>query len=514
MVEIFTETRVDVLRQVALLQQQEIKRLHARIVALVGELAKARGEDATAALQQELMQLHEQLAAAQHTLFGRSSERRTAETSAPSAGGPAAPEAPSPARRPGHGPRTQPSLPHVEVVHTLDGPDQACPRCGGELVPMAGQFEDHEEIDVVERSYRIVRHRRQKYRCGCGSCIDTALGPDKPIPGGRYSIDFGVHVAVAKYLDHLPLARQVRQMARAGLEVDSQTLWDQLNGLARPLAATYQALHGYVLEAPVIGADETTWRLLDKGGGKSWYAWAAVREDAVVYRIAASRSADAAEALLGDYRGVVMCDGYGAYSSLESRHKAFAALQGEESFALAHCWAHVRRKLIEAEKAYPEAKVALEWIGELYAVDRQAREKPGADLPRELAALREQLSRPIVEALHRWLLETPALPESLLGKAIRYADGLWPGLVRFLDDPRIPLDNNGTERALRGVVIGRKNHYGSRSQRGTEVAALFYSLLESAKLSGVEPAGYLAEATRRAIANPGTITLPRDLSDA
>lgn len=514
MIEISSETRVDVLRQVALLQQQEIERLHARIVALVGELAKARGEDATAALQQELMHLHEQLAAAQHTLFGRSSERRTAqtsETSPPPADSPATPDTPSPARRPGHGPRTQPSLPHVEVVHTLDVPDQACPRCGGELVPMAGQFEDHEEIDVVERSYRVVRHRRQKYRCGCGSCIDTALGPDKPIPGGRYSIDFGVHIAVAKYLDHLPLARQVRQMMRAGLEVGSQTLWDQLNALARHLEASYQALHGYVLEAPVIGADETTWQLLQKGGGKSWYAWAAVREDAVIYRIADSRSADAAHALLGDYKGVVMCDGYGAYSSLQSRHKAFAALQGKESFALAHCWAHARRKLIEAEKAYPQATVALEWIRELYKVERQAREQPSSDLPRTLAALRDQVSRPIVEKLRSWLLHTPALSESLLGKAITYADGIWPGLVRFLDDPRIPLDNNGSERALRGVVVGRKNHYGSRSRRGTEVAALFYSLLESAKLASIEPAGYLAEATRRAIATPGTVTLPRDL---
>ena len=119
-----------------------------------------------------------------------------------------------------------------------------------------------------------------------------------------------------------------------------------------------------------------------------------------------------------------------------------------------------------------------------------------------------------MENLRAWLLETPALPESLLGKALSYADGLWPGLVRFLDDPRIPLDNNGAERALRGVVVGRKNHYGSRSRRGTEVAALFYSLLESAKLAGIEPAGYLAEATRRAIAHPGTVTLPRDLRDA
>jgi transposase len=312
-VEISSETRVDVLRQVALLQQQEIERLHTRIVELVAELATARGQDAHAALQQELVHLQEQLAATRHKLFGRSSERRTPDSGSASAGSGSTsgtPESAPPTARPGHGPRTQPSLPHVERIHTLDLPDQACPRCGGALAPMDGQFEDHEEVDVVERSYRIVRHRRQKYRCGCGQCVETALGPDKLIRGGRYSIDFAVQVAVAKYLDHLPLARQVRQMARAGLIVESQTLWDQLHALARHLEPSYQALHGYVLEAAVIGADETTWPLLDSNTSKRWYAWAAVREDAVIYRIAGSRSADAAQALLGDYRGVVMCDGY------------------------------------------------------------------------------------------------------------------------------------------------------------------------------------------------------------
>jgi transposase len=93
-----------------------------------------------------------------------------------------------------------------------------------------------------------------------------------------------------------------------------------------------------------------------------------------------------------------------------------------------------------------------------------------------------------------------------------YTSGLWPGLVRFLDSPKIPLDTNPVERALRGVAVGRKNHYGSRSERGTRVAAIFYSLIESAKLTGVEPRAYLGEAARRAIPNPGTVTLARDLN--
>ncbi len=111
-----------------------------------------------------------------------------------------------------------------------------------------------------------------------------------------------------------------------------------------------------------------------------------------------------------------------------------------------------------------------------------------------------------------WLLTRRALPRSSLGRAIGYTLELWPGLTRFLVDPAIPSDNNHTERAMRGVAVGRKNHYGSRSQRGTEVAALFYSLIESAKLvEGVEPAQYLRQAARRAIDNPGTVTLPADL---
>ncbi len=103
-----------------------------------------------------------------------------------------------------------------------------------------------------------------------------------------------------------------------------------------------------------------------------------------------------------------------------------------------------------------------------------------------------------------------ALPRSSLGKAIAYTSGLWLGLVRFLADPKIPLDTNSVERALRGVAVGRKNHYESRSERGTRVA-LFYSLIESAKLCGVEPRAYLREATLRAVRNPGTVTLARDL---
>jgi transposase len=271
----------------------------------------------------------------------------------------------------------------------------------------------------------------------------------------------------------------------------------------RHLLPSYEALHELVLAAPVVGADETTWPLLEKGGGKRWYAWSIASPDAVFYRIDPSRSARAAGEILRGYPGVVVADGYGAYATL-------ARERGSEGFTLAHCWAHVRRKLVEAEAAYPQAGEALASIAKLYAIEA---ELVGAAPEVRLAARRER-SQPLVERLRAWLDGVRVLPESALGKAVAYADALWPGLVRFLEDPAIPIDNNATERAIRGVVLGRKNHYGSKSLRGTQVAALFYSLVESAKLAGLEPAGYLAEATRRAIANPGTVTLPRDLATA
>jgi transposase len=171
----------------------------------------------------------------------------------------------------------------------------------------------------------------------------------------------------------------------------------------------------------------------------------------------------------------------------------------------------VRRKFVEAEPHYPEASEILDRIGQLYAIEAEAKRASPEERLARLAALRAKQSKPVIDEIRTWLMTQRALPRSALGKAIVYTSGLWPGLVQFLGDPKIPLDTNGVERALRGVVVGRKNHYGNRSERGTRVAALFYSLIESAKLCGVEPRAYLGEAARRAIRNLGTVTLARDL---
>jgi transposase len=497
-IDVARETNIERLRQVTLLVMRENDYLHERLCKLTARLAVAEGTEATT-LQTEIELLTEQLDRRRRALYEESSEKRCGAQKPAKADKQPKPQT-------GHGPTLQEKLPVIEVVHELDEADKACPSCGGALGEMQGQSEDSDEIDVVERSFRILRHQRTKYRCSCCSQIETALPPAKLIAGGRYSVAFACEVAVAKYLDHAPLARQARSMHRQGLDVSTQTLWDQLWALRGHLRPTYHALHDHVLASPVIGADETTWRLMGTGKtgtGKCW-VWSACSADAVVYRIDASRSAAAAAEILRDYSGTIVCDGYGAYTKLAKDRRQDPL--GPPAPTLAHCWAHVRRKFVEAEPHYLRARLAVDMIGELYAVEAEAREK--GITGEALLLLRCEKSKPVVEKLRAWMLAERALPSSGLGIAIGYADGIWPGLVRFLDDPLIPLDNNHTERGMRGVAIGRKNHYGSRSERGLEVAALMYTLMESAKLAGVDPAAYLREATLRAIANPGTVTLP------
>jgi len=485
---------IELLRKAALLLQEDNKKLVRQIAKMKKELHALRGGDPEQ-LKLAIVELEQQLAKRNQMLFGDKSEKRS-RTDEPKA---------EKAAQTGHGPRQQTLLPEIEQVHLLDEADQICSSCGGSLKLWKDQHEASEEIDVVELKYVLKKHLRQKYRCGCGACIETAPGPQKLFVGARYSIDFALTVAIAKYADHLPLERQVKMMDRHGLIIDSQTLWDQLNALANVLGPTYSALSSYVLGQPVIGADETTWRLMGgggkkTGGDKKWQVWTAAAPDSVFYQIQDSRSTEAARNLLGDYAGTVICDDYSAYKSLRKRGGRFQ---------LAHCWAHVRRKFIDAEGEAPkESAEAITMIAELYAVEKRANTGP----PEERARLRNEESRGIVKRIERWALSVRSLPGSGLRNAIEYMGHMWnDGLLRFLDDPNVPIDNNGTERCLRGVVIGRKNHYGSRSQRGTEVAALFYSLIESAKLAGVGPNTYLRAATMAALRGE-PVLLPHQLA--
>ncbi|ATB26885.1 IS66 family transposase [Melittangium boletus] len=488
-------------KQMAALLEAENARLHQRLEALVQENARLKGEDAQARLQLELTQLQEQLARMQQRLFGASSEKRPSAQQV----APAARERP----QRGHGPRAQPELPVQEVLLPLDEADKVCGLCGGALAEWRGQTEDSEEVSVVERHFVLKRYRRQKYRCPEGCAPVTAPTAPRLIPGGRYAVDFAVHVALQKYAFHLPLARQERMYRREGLVVDTQTLLHLLNALARHLQPSYEALLTVVFASPLIHADETHWHLLDKGPGKKWYAWTVASPRAVHHRILPSRSGATARQVLGNYQGVAMVDGYAAYQTATK-----PGADGPASCSLVFCWAHVRRKFVEAEQVAPACAQVLSLIGQLYAIEAGLPDPHALEGAQQTAALayrllvRREQSVPLVAAIREWALAQRALPGSGLRKALEYMLALWSGLTVFLSNPWVPLDNNLVERQLRDLVLGRKNHYGSKSLRGTEVAALFYSLIETARLGGEDPGRYLLRAALVAIENPGTVTLP------
>jgi transposase len=489
-VKLTDEQDVDTLRQISLLLDRENQRLITKNLQLTAELARLRGipdiAQLTFTVQHDLQQARTQIF-----------ERSGGDVAAP----------PATVRRPqvGHGPREQPTLPIVEIRHELPADQRQCPACGGELTEMAGQCETSDRVTTVKVTYQVEHHVRQKYRCACNGAVVTAPGPLQLIPGGRYTPAFAVGVAVAKYADHLPLERQVRMMAREGLRVDSQTLWDQIQALARHVEPTYEALGKLALAAPVINVDETRWPRLGSASLSAGTVWN-VRAPAVAfYRILPGKSTEEGRQVLGGYRGTVVVDGFAVYEVL--------ARDGPD-FVLAHCWAHTKRKYDEIAEHWPTACEEIgALIGELYAIERLV---PGP-FPGDTAAhtLRQQLrherSRPVLDRIWHWATVQVGLPRSDFGKAVRYMLDRWTGLTRFVDDPRIPLDNNAAERALRGPVVGRKNHYGSRSLRGTEVAAVFYTLCETARLVGGDPHAYLLRAVYAALEQPGAVTLPEDL---
>ncbi len=500
----------DVLKQAALLLERAVPKLQNEVNRLRLEIAQLKG---LAAPVTQMNLLEEELAKLQAAHFGPSSEKRPKTKDADSE---SSPEDEQAAKKTGHGPSEQPNLPIETTIWDITEEEklQICEECGKPLVEKNGLSQESEMITVVGVEFKLEKVIQKIYGCNCPDKLVTAPGPDRVIPGGRYSLEFGVFVAEQKYLDHMPLARIQRMMERKGLDVARSTLFDQVSGVGDLLRPTWEAIHQYTLDSDWIHCDETRWPMLDGKGAAKWWVWCAASTDSVFYTIQRRRNAKAAKELLREFSGVMVSDGYTAYDSFLKDLPPGRVIH-------AHCWAHVRRKFLEAEQAYPDdARRALRWINTLFEIERKIPKLPPnaplAERRRVLAArelTRVQESRPVIDELRQWAYDTfPAvLPSSGIGKAINYMLKLWAGLTVFLSDPRAPIDNNHAEREIRGVVIGRKNHYGSKSKRGCEVAAIFYTLFESAKLAGVDPAAYVLEAARRAIRNPGAVTLPQDM---
>ena len=379
--------------------------------------------------------------------------------------------------------------------------ETVCPQCQGELRKLGEDVS--EMLEYVPASFMVIRHVRTKLSCTKCDCIVQAEAPSRPLDRGAAGPGLLAHVLVSKYCDHQPLYRQSQIYARQGVELERSTMADWVGASSRLIEPLVEALHGYVMEAGKLHADDTPVPVLAPGNGKTKTGrlWTYVRDDrpagdkaapAVWFAYSPDRKGEHPEQHLGKFRGTLQADAYAGFNQLYADGRIQQAV----------CWAHVRRHFYDLEQAHasPIAQEALQRIAALYKVEDQIRGKP----PEERRAVRQAESKPLLDSMRQWFESTLSKlsRKSDTTAAIRYALSRWDALARYIEDGHIEIDNNAAERSLRGVALGRKNYLFAGSDAGGERAAAIYSLIGSAKLNGLDPEAYLREVMTRIAEHP------------
>ena len=405
-------------------------------------------------------------------------------------------------RRKGGRPAISADLPRRRVEHDLSEAEKA------EFVALERIGEEVSELlEYIPARLEVIQNVRLKYRCETADghrTVRTATAQGAPVPKSNAGAGLLAHVLVSKYLDHCPLARQSRIFARQGVVLSRQTLCDWVLDASDLLAVLMPALQRHVLASPVIFTDDTTLALQAPGKtitARMWvYLAGGYRKDeedqwqkvapAALYDFSVDRAGAHPRKILGTWRGYLQADDYSGY------HASF-----REGVTHVACWAHVRRKFFDVVKAAPKgappglAEVALRFIGLIYRIERRLTE---ADPDVRLRSRQRRTHRVLVW-FHRWLSHHyPALlPRSPLGRAFAYALSNWTALTVFADSGQLCPDNNTAERAMRPVAISRKNWLFAGSERGGRAAAVALSLIETARLNGLEPYAYLRDVLTR-----------------
>jgi transposase len=391
----------------------------------------------------------------------------------------------------------------TDAHHDNDGQACGCSACGGRLRRIGADVS--EQLEYVPSHFKVIRHVRPKLACVKCQTIFQAEAPSRPIVRGLPGPGLLAHVMVSKYCDHIPLHRQSRIHAREGVEIDRSTMAGWVargDELIDPLLA---ALGRYVLAADKVHADDTPVKVLDPGAGKTKTGrlWVYVRDDrpagnpapaAAWYRYSPDRKGEHPRDHLKKYHGILQADAYGGWTRLYGSGVTEAA-----------CWAHARRPwwdLYQSSARAPDslAAQALRRIKALYEIEAEIRGRP-PDIRREQRRAR---AGPLLKDMHEWLtgLVGRVSAKSEIAQAVGYSLVRWTALTRYVDDGRIEIDNSAAERALRGVALGRNNYLFMGSDAGGERAAAMYSLVETAKLNGLDPQAYLREVFHRIAEHP------------
>jgi len=383
-------------------------------------------------------------------------------------------------------------LPEREERIDLPEGAKVCACCGKPLEDL-GQDEDNTQIEIETVVYRRV-YRRKRYRrtCTCRQPPRTVTAPLPPklLPKSIYGTSLWVHLLLEKFHLQRPTHRTIEQLRLLGLSLASGTITDGLKRIEPLFTPLYEAIRAHHVLSAYFQADETRWRVFVEKAGKTghrWWLWLFAGEDSVVYVLDPSRSHDVPQAHFpGDVQGVMMVDRYSGYKAMQQ------VKQGK--LVLAFCWAHVRRDFVRVGKGYPELTAwALQWLGrirELYRLNRERlQHAPGSpEFAAVEALLREHVAAMAVQRVAE--LADDKLREPCRKVLVSLSEH-WSGLTLFVDDPRIPMDNNYGERLIRNPAVGRKNYYGSGAEWSGRLAMMLFSIFATLALWKINPREWL-----------------------
>jgi transposase len=444
----------------------------------------------------------EQLSADQLALFAVEWQARQAEAEAPAA--PDGPEG-NDAATPGAGDSApkkktggrQPLARHLKrecIVHDLAEAEKHCAACRQDLRPIGE--ESSERYEYIPAQLTVIEDVCKKYACNC--TVKTATKPPQPIEKSTAGASLLAQVIVAKTADHLPLHRQEKIFERHGVDISRKTMGGWLAQCADLLNPLYVSAKDVLFQSKVIGTDDTGVKVLDVAlpfarTGRIWPYCGDQEHPVILYDYTATRERAGPEEFLKGYRGYLQADAYGGYDAFFKDPARGLVEVG--------CWAHARRyfhKALESDQA--RMGPALLLIAQLYRVEEQAR--PLA--PGDRLGVRQLQSRPILDKLHDYLLEIQAevLPKSPEGRAVRYTLKNWTALTRYCEDGDLAIDNNATERAIRGVAVGRNNWTFFGSDQGGHTAAVLRSFVASCQRAEVEPFRWFKDVLSRIAAHP------------
>ncbi|WP_177215343.1 IS66 family transposase [Tranquillimonas alkanivorans] len=476
-----------------------VQALRIRIAKLKKQKFGASSEKIEREIEQLELALEDLKVATAETDDTSSDEDETLEQDPPSEEGEASPE--KTARR---RPRVSKNTPRER--RELD-PGDDCPDCGGELRVVG---EDVSELlDMIAAQIKVIEIARVKKSCRRCETMVQEPAPSRPIPRSMAGPSLLAFILVSKFDDHVPLYRLNEIFARMGADIPDTTMVDWCGRAMKALNPLIEMLEKDVMSSPILHADDTPIRVLDRSqrdkglgkGVKKGRIWAYVRDQrpwsggappGAVYQFAPDWKEEHVLSHLGQSGGILQADGYKGYAKLYAPD-----LEGNGQFREAACWAHLRRDFHDVWTATKSgiAREALDRIGVLYDIEREITGHP-ADLRK---AVRQEKSKPKVEAFHAWaerqLTRIPGKGD--LAKAFRYGLSRWTSFTLFLDDGRVAIDNNAAERALRPIGVGRRNWLFAGSDAGGETLARAMTIIETAKMNGLDPQAYLADVLDR-----------------